>query len=144
MTDLLSINLSDFSELNALLERASDALDVERVLDEATAVLLNRIRTRFLAQEDPDGTPWVESQAARDRRESGRDGGTLFDTGTLFHSIQGFSNSPGVRGIGTDVEYADIHQFGFDGNEERIILGFSDDDVDIVTRLITDRLSRAL
>ena len=143
MTDLLSVDVRGLANLTGLLERLNEAVDVEQVLDEATAILLNRIRTRFLAQENPDGSPWPESQAARIRRTTGRGGGTLFDTGTLFHSIQGFTNETGVRGIGTDVPYAPQHQFGLDGNEERTILGFSDDDANIIAALVKRRIDQA-
>jgi hypothetical protein len=55
----------------------------EDTLDEVGAMLINRIRTRFLSEQDPDGNPWVPSRAAIRRRQRGGTG-TLFDTGDCF------------------------------------------------------------
>ncbi len=126
--------------LNNLFSKVKQAADPERALDEITAVLLNRIRARFLNQTDPDGNKWPESFAAKKRAGAG---GTLFDTGTLFHSIQGFNEGPGVRSIGTDVPYAKVHQEGLEGNPVRVFLGFSDEDVDIANLIIFKRIQQA-
>lgn len=122
-----------------LFSKAKLAANPERLLDEITAVLLNRIRARFLTQTDPDGFVWPESQAAKDRAGAG---GTLFDTGTLFNSIQGFNQGPGVRSIGTDVPYAKKHQEGLEGEIKRVFLGFSKEDINIVNLIIFKRIEQ--
>ena len=145
MTFRLDINVSSLAELSRLLEDVDEAVDVERVLDEGSAILLNRIRTRFLDAEDAQGRPWVESQAARRRNSDPNGGGkTLFDTGTLFHSLQVFTDAPGVRGLGTDVPYSIVHHDGLDGNPVRRFLEFNDEDGDILTRLVEDRIAKAI
>ena len=144
MVDALQIDVTGIAELNALFDNITDIIDPERVLDEAAAILLNRIRTRFLEQVDADGNPWPVSAASRIRNSTpGGGGGTLFDTGALFNSLQVFTNEPGVRGLGTDIPYAPQHQFGENGLPERNFLGFNDDDGLIIERLIADRIERA-
>lgn len=104
------------------------------------AVLLNRIRTRFLAQQTPDGVKWPESHAARIRRETGRDGGTLFDTGALFHSIKAVLQENGSISIQTDIEYARKHQFGEDGLPARPFLGFNKEDELLARGMVEERI----
>lgn len=123
----------------ARLERGMDSI-LQGVLDVVAAAQLARIRARFLAQESPNGSPWPESRAAMVRRITGRDGGTLFDTGSLFHSLnvipmQGMERAVGVvpgtknRETGEDVEtYGRAHQLGLYGNPVREFIGFSQDD----------------
>ena len=113
-----------------------------RTLDEATAILLNRQRTRFLSETDPDGRKWPRSEAARTGR--GRrtgPGKTLFDTGTLFQSIQASSSGMFDRNIGTDVEYGLFHQEGTSRLPKREFLGVNDQDADIIERLFVERIN---
>ena len=42
-----------------------------RELDQSAAAILNRLRTTYLAEQDPTGKPWVPSKAAMRRRSSG-------------------------------------------------------------------------
>lgn len=114
------------------------------LLDEAGAFLLNRIRTRYLAEMDPTDTPWIPSQAAIERRRHGGTG-TLYDTGRLFHSIQ-LATVDDTRVISTDVPYGPQHQLGdpAHGIIQRMYLGFSDGDVDILTQLLEKRLGDLL
>jgi phage gpG-like protein len=111
-------NLADIEKL----------IDVDRVVDAAAAAQLNRIRVRFLNQEDTEGQKWPESAAARRRAASGRGGGTLFDTGNLFHSIGIKREGAGVRSIGTNVSYAEKHQEGQEGLPKREFIGISTED----------------
>lgn len=139
----ISATVKGFSGLQTLFKKAEQAANPERALDEVGAILLNRIRTRFLEQVDTDGVPWVPSKAAQ-RRASGSGGGTLFDTGALFNSIQLFNRGPGTRAIATDVSYAPKHQFGLDGNPRREFLGFSDEDVNTANEFILSRINKVL
>lgn len=102
-----------------------------KILDESGAILLSRIRRRFLNEVDAEGTPWIPSQAGIKRRAGGftyRNGkkytgtGTLFETGNLFRSIQLTAMVDKTRTIKTDVPYAKylIDRWDF--------LGFSDAD----------------
>jgi len=114
-------------------------LDTEAMLDDTMTLLLSRIRKRFLAEEAPDGTKWIESTSGARRRAKGGTG-TLFDTGRLFHSIQAHTKGPNYRAISTDVPYARKHQEGLGGEVKRVFLGFSTEDESLVHKLIARRI----
>lgn len=141
---MISFEVSGQNEVAATLSKLGDQLDPEGILDEAVAILLNRIRQRFLAEVDPDGRPWIPSLASRIRKATGRGGGTLFDTGRLFHSIQEYKDSPETRYIGTNVPYAEKHQLGLNGMVRRQFIGASVEDEDLMVRLVEERVRRAL
>lgn len=71
--------------------------------------LKDSTRERFSDQEDPEGTPWTKSIRAR-----AEGGVTLTDTGALRNSIRFRTKGDGVA-IGTDLAYANAHQYGYDG-----------------------------
>lgn len=126
------------------LAEISTLANVKDILDEAEALLLNRIRTRFLNTEDPDGKKWPESEAAAERKAHGRGGKTLFDTGTLWHSIQAYRERFDIRGIGTDVPYGPVHQLGLGHQEKRVFLGFGQDDITVVEARLLQRIEEVL
>lgn len=140
---MLSVEINGLKDLTDTLSTLERALDITFILDESGAVLLNRIRSRFLAQIDPDGMPWPMSQAAKRRKVTGRGGGTLFDTGRLFHSIQLHKTGDNSRSISTDVPYAKEHNLGTKGQIQRVFLGFNDEDADLVSQLIMKRITEA-
>lgn len=135
----------DTRKVDKLLLSLEEATDTTRILDEALALLLNRIRTRFLAKQDPDGDPWVPSEAGLKREKSGFPG-TMFDTGNLFRSIQGSGTGDRepTRKISTDVEYGAYHQYGTAKLIPRPFLGFNDSDADLIQRLIVKRIGEVL
>lgn len=137
---MLKITVQGQAGLERTLSDLGKALVVRDILDEASAVLLGRIRQRFLDETDPDGVAWIPSRASRLRAG----GGTLFDTGRLFHSIQLFSEGENSRAIGTNVPYAPRHQFGGGNLPQRQFLGFSDEDATVVEKLIIKRVQEAL
>lgn len=137
----MEIAISGQPRLERVFQALSSALDTTTILDQGAALLLAKIRERYLQQRDPDGVTWPESMAAQERRRKGIDGGTLFDTGRLFHSIQLFSSEVNSRSIGTDVPYAPYAQWG---KETRIFLGFGEEDKYLVTEFIVKRISEAI
>jgi phage gpG-like protein len=128
MLDILGIQVQNLARLDYIANAFKEHAWVSGILDEASAVLFNRQRTRFLQQVDPDSLPWKESYAAQIRASTGRGGGTLYDTGRLFHSLQLFKDSPMSRVIGTDVPYAPLHQYGTIKLVKRQFLGFGVND----------------
>lgn len=140
---MLRVEVRGFADLTATLKAVETALDATYILDEAGAVLLQRIRSRFLAQVDPDGSPWPVSRAAMRRASSGRGGGTLYDTGRLFHSIQLHKTGQDSRSIATDVPYAPDHNLGRNGQETRVFLGFGEEDLNVVNRIVIRRITEA-
>ena len=147
---LLSVTVQGQPGLLKAIQGMTDALDTVKILDEGAAVIYNRMRSRFLIETDPLGAKWPPSQAALRRARSGRGGGTLFDTGKLFRSIQLYADSQFTRSIGTNVTsamgypYAEKHQFGLGGMPQRQFLGFAPEDLDIMKQVIVRRLYRGL
>lgn len=127
----------------------AEAMDTRKILDEGAAVIYNRMRSRFLMEEDPLGNKWPPSRAALRRAASGRGGGTLFDTGKLFRSIQLYAGDDTTRAIGTDVtspsgfSYAEKHQFGI-GFPQRQFLGFGQDDLETMQNVIIRRIAEGI
>jgi phage virion morphogenesis protein len=136
---MLLVEIVGQERTQAIVKALTKALDQQEILDEGAAVLLARTRARFLRQVNPDEQPWLPSKAAIKRAIKGKGGGTLFDTGRLFHSIQLASSTTSERFIGTDVPYGRYHQYG-KGQELRQFLGFSDADVSLVQKLVIKRI----
>lgn len=149
---MLSLTLEGFEETILALTKLEGALDSEDIQDEAEALLLNRIRTRFLAEEGPEG-PWIPSVAGMVRKAGGyttRNGkrytstGTLFETGTLFHSIQAAREDDNTRVIFTDVPYAKFVHDGTKYLPTRVFLGFNDEDLSLMVRRVLQRIEEVL
>jgi phage gpG-like protein len=146
---LLTVTVTGQSGLEKSIKGLEEALDTTKILDEGAAVIYNRMRSRFLIQQAPDGTTWPVSQAALRRAKSGRGGGTLFDTGKLFRSIQLYAESINSRSIGTNVTspsgfpYAEKHNFGI-GFPQRQFLGFASEDLEMMSRVIMMRVFKGL
>ncbi len=156
----------DVTGVGAFINLMTDMaeIDIDLMVDQIAAVLLSRTRQRFRDQVDPDGSPWTPSAAAAlrasgvatgtDRSPGGFLGGfTLFESGALFNSIQLFNpGTPGVRSIGTDVNYGLFHQLGFrnarTGRQEpaRPFLGFGAEDVQVAAiigqRIVEDAIKQ--
>lgn len=124
-----------------------------KLVREVGALLLARIRRRFLDETDPDNNKWPVSKAAAIRRAGGktyryiggqRKGysgtGTLFETGALWNSIQLGRAQDGQVSIGTDIPYAGFLQRGTTRLPKRVFLGFGEAD----TRIATDYVQRAI
>jgi phage virion morphogenesis protein len=142
---LLGIVIDGDSALQSAIKNLEYAVDnMTPTLDQAAAVLFNRMRTRYLAQVDPTGVPWQVSKAALYRAKIGRGGGTLFDTGRLFHSLQLFSIDSNTRAIGTDVPYGIYHNEGTERLPKREFLGFSDEDMAVAASFVIKRIEEAL
>lgn len=148
-----SIEVTGVADVNKLFKDIQLATgNTTEVLDEAAAIMLNRIRGRFLEAKDPDGNMWPASQGAKDRAtplgqtvgtKTYLDGLTLFRSGKLFHSIKAGKPSNSSRSIYTNISYGKYHNDGL-GQVKRVFLGFSTQDVDILFKLAQKRLDEAL
>ena len=152
MAALLEVELQGAAQLRALLERVDEALDPESVLDEAGARVLDLVRKRFLDQVNPDGSAWEPSQAAKDRAAANEGGGTLFDTGSMWRSIDLFAGGqrervvafdPGARNRRTGVPVVDYAGFAQDGPPERTVMGLALEDVQSVEFILQRRFEEA-
>lgn len=142
---MIRIGIRGNPEFSEVLESINEALDPTIPLDQAAALLLHRMRARFLAQTAPGGWKWKRSRAAEIREQEGRGGDTLFDTGNLFRSIQLSIDptDPMARIIGTDVKYAPFHQEG-KGDMFRPFIGFNEEDQDIAFRVLARYVATTL
>lgn len=152
---MLTATATSVEELIATLFAIEKSLDTVEILDEAQALLLNRIRDRFLREVDPDNEPWPVSFSAIIRRAGGytyKKGrrytgtGTLFESGELFHSIQAYAIGPTESAIGTDVSYAKQVQEGDGGIMlPRMFLAFNEkEDLFLLERLVIKRLEESV
>lgn len=97
----------DDDAARAVLRRVVAALDDPRpAFDDIGNYLVAATIRRFETESGPGGAPWRKSRRAA--REGGK---TLTDSGRLRGSITHNVLSDGVE-VGTNVQYAAIHQFG--------------------------------
>lgn len=100
--------LSGFTDLKRLQSLARlTAGSKAALLQEVGLTVAEQTRMRFLDQTAPDGTPWPISYRAR-----AQSGETLRDTGRLMNSITYQLSGASSVDIGTNVIYADVHQYG--------------------------------
>ena len=92
---------------------------------------------------DPFGTswvPWASSTADQRARKGNLASGLLFDTGNLYRSID-YNVTGDSFSVGTNVDYAEYHQFGTEHIPSREFLGFNkqiEQDVEWVFKTIFD------
>lgn len=134
---ILTVKVFGQTEVLTVPTRVIGAIDRDKILDEATALMLNVMRQRFQAQKDPDNISWIPSKAAQRENRN-----TLFKTGRLFRSIQAFKTSEDERAIGTDVPYAVYHQKANPPRIRRAFLGFNDGDAALTEELLRRRFSK--
>lgn len=132
--------VADFRDAYKMAAKLERKVDIEDIADDAAAIILSRIRKRFLQQLSPELEKWKPSFASIQRQRSGRGGGTLFDSGRLFHSIQAVKRGEGVRGIQTDVGYGIDHHYGRNGQLQRRFLDTNDDDMQFITDMVIQRV----
>lgn len=136
---MITITIDGIPKALDSLTKLSQALDVDEIVDGLQALMLHRIRERYLDNVAPDGTPWPPSAIAL---KQGRN--TLIDTGTLFGSIQGYDEGRGERSIGTDIPYGVYHNYGTRKLPMRKFLGFGDEDVSAAEMFMIRRIEAAL
>lgn len=124
------------------LEPALDK-QAQRALDESAASILQRLRETFLLEVDPTGLPWVPSRAGERRKSQGL-GQTLFDTGTLFRSLQLATDlqTKEQRVLRTDVPYAGPLQNH--PTVPRPFLAVGDEHVEIMEDIFLFRMNEVL
>lgn len=98
----------DFSGLARAEQRLEGLADFDRrrLLSLIGETGVSQTQLRFIDGEGPDGQAWPVSGRVREQG-----GQTLIDTARLRRSI-GYQVSDDQVEIGTNVEYAAIHQFG--------------------------------
>lgn len=117
--------------------------NVEEALDKSAAAILNRLRTTYLAEQDPYGQEWIPSHAGMRRRKAGGTG-TLFDSGNLFRSIQLSESIPGLRVISSDVPYGVKHNDGLEGMLKREFMAITDEHQALAESIFEDQIKKLL
>jgi len=141
---MLTFSVQGQPTLEKVISALNDKLDLTLILDEAAALMYARNRARFLQQVDPDNVAWLPSKASLIRARRGRGGGTLYNTGKLFNSIQLYRVGEDSRAIGTDVPYGRFNQIGTIKIQARQFLGFGVEDIKLAHSLVLKRLTEAL
>jgi phage virion morphogenesis protein len=100
------ITVDDAEVRAAFANLARAAGDLTPVMADIGAQLVTHVGLRFEAGAGPGNVPWKQS-----RRAAEQDGRTLVDTARLKQSITFRASATGVD-VGTNVQYAAIHQFG--------------------------------
>lgn len=90
----------------SLLKMAVQIRETGPLLDSIGSMLAGNTQKRFDDEESPDGKKWKKSQRAM--RENGK---TLSNSGDLKKNIS-YKTEPNTVIVGTNKEYARIHQFG--------------------------------
>lgn len=99
----------------------------------------------FSSSKSPEGVAWAPLKHPRPKGHN-QDNKPLIDTGKLQSSVlyQGADHIEGVSGqglvIGTEVEYAGVHQYGSTKKNipQRKFMGFSEKILDTSTELTAD------
>lgn len=141
---MISVRIDGLDDVAKRFDELEQVSNTQDLLDTMGALMLHRIRERFLNEEAPDGSRWVDSYAAQRRKIENKGGGTLFDTGNLFHSISLGRHGENGRRIFTDVDYAAQHNFGEDGQWKREFLGFNEEDEALLNNLVENRIRSLL
>jgi len=136
--------------LKSAFQFGSFEIPVDKISEYVATIFIGRIRKRFLRQENPDGSKWPESKAAKKRAAGGKTWakggpyapggwktgtGTLFSSGNLFHSLQLFKAGIGMWGIGSDVPYSVYYM-----NRQRTILGVTDEELTETIKGVVENL----
>ncbi len=163
MSGGLDIDVTTVDALAPTLRRLREAgSDLSAPMAESSEVMFAGTLDRFQEERDPLGIPWKKSAAAI---EEGRK--TLQASGDLYNAIERQSGkdfaSVGVYGTGGPAIYGKIHQFGGTIRPKtgkalntpfgyrasvtmprRSFLGFSDDDIMAIDRILVGHLLRAM
>lgn len=135
------------SEIERLMQRIGEPTPLQRAIG---ITLVASTKRRFTESRAPDGSTWRplspytirRRRRGRGRRRSAK---PLLDTGRLRNSIT-YRVAGEVLYVGTNVEYAGIHQFGARGagRHHRVViparpfLGISRDDREKIEHIIQD------
>lgn len=100
----------DFEKIEkSLQEKIQRTENLKPVMNSIGLDMLKEVQLNFRGEKTPEGDSWQKSKRAL------RDGGkTLRDKGILQKSIGARHNNTSAK-VGTNLEYATIHQFGSGG-----------------------------
>jgi phage virion morphogenesis protein len=109
---MTTIRVEGDREAQALLaELARRTGDIRPAMDGIGQILVSNVQQRFIDQRAPDGQPWAPLSPVTLSRRRGGGGQILRDTGRLASSIS-YRVAGGAVELGSNVEYAGMHQYG--------------------------------
>ncbi len=131
----IKIDIDDHAVRQALTGLEDRADDLRPAFQEIGETLLLSTEDRFRDEVDPDGQPWVDVLPRTRARK--RNPKILTEDAHLRGRMVWQLVDGGVE-IGTDVPYANVHQFGFEARHipSRPFLGISDEDRDVVREVL--------
>lgn len=116
MTDFIRVTVDDRTVLTVLGQLVAASRDLRPALSDMGAALVASTQARFRAQQAPSGAAWAPLAPSTVRgRRKGKGAGSaqaLLDTGRLRNSITRRVLDRTALLVGTNVEYAAVHQFG--------------------------------
>jgi len=107
--------MSELTEYFNILDRVSRTVDT--LPRRAATVAVNFSKDRFKQQNWVDTTtkPWKKRKPVRGESKRSSQRATLVRSGRLRRSIRTIEANPDFAKVGTDVEYAQVHNDGFRG-----------------------------
>jgi phage virion morphogenesis protein len=111
--DSISISVNDAEVRAAFASLRSHLANLTPVMRSIGQGLRTNVDLCFRGEHDPWGVPWQHLAASTLRRRRGTSAQILQDTRRLANSMTYRADSNSVS-VGTNVEYAAIHQFGGD------------------------------
>ena len=141
----------DWGGLTAAVGKAAAGLaDAQILMARIGAAMKAQTVRRFQAGEGPDGAAWAAvKNPRRDTKGRKRKGKAkpLLDTARLRNSIS-FSAAPGEVHVGSNVEYARIHQLGGQAGRGRKVkiparpyLGVNEEDAAEIKALVVEHIA---
>jgi len=128
--------MSDFTMNTKAFDNWADGVDQNqpRALNSMKNYMLRETRRRYRLMESPGGRKWKKT-----KHKGKRHFRTLYARGDLFRSIVGFIRNNKVVGVGTNLVYAAVHQYGYKegGIPKREFLGFSKKNVEELKNIVS-------
>lgn len=110
---MISVEVQSEETERLFAELSRRMSDTGPVLDAIGQILVSSTQLRFVDEESPDHVPWqpLSSVTLARRRKKGGGAKILRDTGRLASSIT-YVAGDGSVSVGTNVDYANVHQYG--------------------------------
>lgn len=110
---MITVDVRDSGVVAALQALQGRLKDLSPAMRDVGQALENQTNLRFVAQADPNGTPWADlSEATAKRRaRAGTSGNKLDEHGTMLKSLNWQASANTAR-VGFGQPYAAYHEFG--------------------------------
>ncbi|MEM9804664.1 MAG: phage virion morphogenesis protein [Cyanobacteria bacterium P01_D01_bin.56] len=140
----VSIEITDDEINKALLRLSARTQNLKPVFDQFGPYLLDRIRSYFRDETEPDGTPWAPLSPSWQRRkkQEGRDRGIGRYTLSMLNGLAYDANENRLQ-VGSREPYAPAFQFGVPQRNQpaRPFLGVTDADRQKLSEIIEEHLA---